>query len=232
MMPWPLCSQVGSAAAAAAAAATGAATRSVARLPPPGGMRQVPLPPCPLPPSCLTNAGHHPHVELLGVSTVAGNQTVEKTTENALRVLAAAGLPHVPVVAGQARPLLRHAPLLCPEIHGDTGLDGPLGGPILPPSAHSAQQLLPGKAVVLMFERIAAAFARLLGVTTDLGGGDGSCGSSSDGGGGDGGGGARVHLVATGALTNVALLLALYPEVAAMVEVGGGVRERGCRVDG
>lgn len=34
-------------------------------------------------------------MKLLGISTVAGNQTVEKVTQNALDVLQAAGLPHV-----------------------------------------------------------------------------------------------------------------------------------------
>jgi hypothetical protein len=37
-------------------------------------------------------AGHNKRVQLIGISTVAGNQTVEKVTENALAVLAAAGL--------------------------------------------------------------------------------------------------------------------------------------------
>ncbi len=37
-------------------------------------------------------AGFNPCIQLLGVSTVAGNQTVEKTTQNALDVLDAAGL--------------------------------------------------------------------------------------------------------------------------------------------
>ena len=39
---------------------------------------------------CL--AGHHPKLRLLGISTVAGNQTVEKTTANAVSMAAAAGL--------------------------------------------------------------------------------------------------------------------------------------------
>jgi len=34
-----------------------------------------------------------PELDLLGVTTVHGNQTVEKTTANALRVLALAGAP-------------------------------------------------------------------------------------------------------------------------------------------
>lgn len=129
---------------------------------------------------------------------MAGNQTVEKVTDNALRVLAAAGLQHVPVVQGAARPLLRPAPLLCAEIHGDSGLDGPLGGPVLPPTPHAA---LPGKAAVVMFERICAAHRQLSAA----------------------GSGERVQLVATAALTNVALLLSVFPEVKDMIEVGGWV---------
>src|ERR671910_562433 len=49
-----------------------------------------------------------PEVELLGVTTVHGNQTLEKTTANALRVLELAGRSDVPVGAGarggRARP--------------------------------------------------------------------------------------------------------------------------------
>lgn len=40
-------------------------------------------------------AGHSPRTDLLGISTVAGNQTVEKVTNNALRVLQAAGLDSI-----------------------------------------------------------------------------------------------------------------------------------------
>ncbi|HYX89350.1 MAG TPA: nucleoside hydrolase [Gaiellaceae bacterium] len=65
-----------------------------------------------------------PEVELLGVTTVAGNQTVEKTTANALRVLELAGRGDVPVAAGAPRPLVR-GPFVAAYVHGDTGLDGP-----------------------------------------------------------------------------------------------------------
>ena len=36
----------------------------------------------------LVLAAHHPALKLVGVSTVHGNQTAEKTTNNALRILA------------------------------------------------------------------------------------------------------------------------------------------------
>ena len=47
-----------------------------------------------------------PELELLGVTTVAGNQTVDKTTANALRVLELAGREDVRVARGADRPLV------------------------------------------------------------------------------------------------------------------------------
>lgn len=41
------------------------------------------------------SAGHNSKLRLLGISTVAGNQTVEKVTVNALGVVDAAGLQHI-----------------------------------------------------------------------------------------------------------------------------------------
>src|SRR5436190_19459444 len=65
-----------------------------------------------------------PELELLGVTTVAGNQTLAKTTANALRVLESAGRADVPVAAGADRPLVRE-PAVAADVHGETGLDGP-----------------------------------------------------------------------------------------------------------
>jgi pyrimidine-specific ribonucleoside hydrolase len=65
-----------------------------------------------------------PEVQLLGVSTVAGNQTLEKTTANAIRVLEFAGRPDIEVAAGADRPLVRD-PHVAANVHGETGLDGP-----------------------------------------------------------------------------------------------------------
>lgn len=63
------------------------------------------------------------HLDVLGITTVAGNQTIEKTTINALKVLELAELTHIPVARGSARPLVSE-PLHAPIIHGETGLDG------------------------------------------------------------------------------------------------------------
>jgi inosine-uridine nucleoside N-ribohydrolase len=65
-----------------------------------------------------------PEVELLGVTTVAGNQTLEKTTANALKVLEYVERTDVPVYAGAPRPIVREQ-WAAEFVHGETGLDGP-----------------------------------------------------------------------------------------------------------
>ncbi|HET9287987.1 MAG TPA: nucleoside hydrolase [Gaiella sp.] len=72
-----------------------------------------------------------PELELLGVTTTYGNQTLEKTTANAIRVLELAGRPDVPVAAGADRPLEREL-VVAAHVHGESGLDGPT---LPPPSA-------------------------------------------------------------------------------------------------
>jgi inosine-uridine nucleoside N-ribohydrolase len=65
-----------------------------------------------------------PEVELIGVTTVSGNQTLEKTTTNALRVLELVGRDDVPVSAGADRPLKRDL-FVAAYVHGESGLEGP-----------------------------------------------------------------------------------------------------------
>jgi purine nucleosidase/pyrimidine-specific ribonucleoside hydrolase len=124
-----------------------------------------------------------PELELLGVTTVAGNQTLEKTTANAIRVLELAGAD-VPVAAGADRPLVRE-PYVAAFVHGDTGLDGP---DLPPPQGRPVDE----HAVDFLAERI-----------------DGTT------------------LVATGPLTNVALLLARHPHArpGRIVLMGGAIAE-------
>jgi purine nucleosidase/pyrimidine-specific ribonucleoside hydrolase len=129
-----------------------------------------------------------PELELAAVTTVAGNQTIEKVTANAIRVLDVAGADAIPVAAGAERPLV-HPARVASEVHGETGLDGP---ELRPPSREPE----PVHAVELM--------ARLLRE--------------------------RPHtLVPVGPLTNVALLLALHPDVAERIErivlMGGAIAE-------
>jgi inosine-uridine nucleoside N-ribohydrolase len=71
----------------------------------------------------LLAAGHRA-IQLVGITTVAGNQTLDRTTLNACAVCTVGCIETVPVVPGCDRPLLR--PLLTAAvIHGPTGLDGP-----------------------------------------------------------------------------------------------------------
>ncbi len=65
----------------------------------------------------------NPAIDLVAITTVAGNQTLERTTENARRVLALAGRADVPVAAGADRPLTREL-VVAPDIHGASGIDG------------------------------------------------------------------------------------------------------------
>jgi len=65
-----------------------------------------------------------PEVEVCGISTVAGNQTLDKTTKNALKVLELADRTDIPVVAGADAPLQRTLRTAA-NVHGESGLDGP-----------------------------------------------------------------------------------------------------------
>lgn len=68
-------------------------------------------------------AAASPALDLVAITTVAGNQTLEKTTLNARRVCSVAGIVDVPIAAGCDRPLARE-PLVAEDIHGASGLDG------------------------------------------------------------------------------------------------------------
>lgn len=89
-------------------------------------------------------AAAHPSVELLAITTVAGNQSVEKTTLNARRVCDVAGIDGVPIAAGRDRPM-HGAPLDSENIHGGSGLDGPGFGdaePVVPQDPRDALTLI------------------------------------------------------------------------------------------
>jgi inosine-uridine nucleoside N-ribohydrolase len=122
-----------------------------------------------------------PEVELLGVTTVAGNQTLEKTTANAIRVLELVGRGDLPVAAGADRPLEREL-FVAGYVHGESGLDGPaLPSPEAEPVDQHAPDFLadrimaspepvtlvptgPLTNVALLLERHAEAAARLDGI--------------------------------------------------------------------
>jgi pyrimidine-specific ribonucleoside hydrolase len=65
-----------------------------------------------------------PELELRAVTTVSGNQTLDKTTNNALRVLELAGRTDIPVYAGADAPFVRQRDVAA-HVHGESGLDGP-----------------------------------------------------------------------------------------------------------
>lgn len=68
-------------------------------------------------------AAASPALELEAITTVAGNQTLEKVSLNARRVCTVAGITGVPIAAGCDRPL-RRPRIVAGEIHGASGLDG------------------------------------------------------------------------------------------------------------
>jgi purine nucleosidase len=83
-----------------------------------------------------------PAIDLVAVTTVHGNQTIEKVTRNALAVARVAGITGVPFAAGAHRPLVR-VPEVAAAIHGESGLDGPtLPSPAFEPDARHAVDLI------------------------------------------------------------------------------------------
>jgi inosine-uridine nucleoside N-ribohydrolase len=75
-----------------------------------------------------------PELDLQAVTTVSGNQTLDKTTNNALRVLELAGRTDIPVYAGADAPFVRKRDVAA-HVHGESGLDGP----DLPPPSQSTR---------------------------------------------------------------------------------------------
>lgn len=68
-------------------------------------------------------AAASPALELEAITTVAGNQTLDKVTLNARRVCSIAGIHDVPIAAGRDAPLHRER-IVAEDIHGASGLDG------------------------------------------------------------------------------------------------------------
>ncbi|CAG8044071.1 unnamed protein product [Penicillium olsonii] len=138
-------------------------------------------------------AAHHPGLNLLGISTIHGNASLEKTTANAGSVLTAIGKPDVPVYPGSQKPFSRPA-LHAPDIHGESGLDG--------------TDLLPKAATPPITDKNTILAMRDALLAQPKG---------------------APWVVATGTLTNVALLFATFPEVvehiAGLSLMGGAIGE-------
>lgn len=123
----------------------------------------------------MTLAVASPKIELLAVTTSAGNQTPDKTLNNAMRMLKLLGREDIPVAGGNRTPLVK--PLeTAGEVHGESGLDGyPLPEPDFQPVELTAIELI----------------AKTLKESAT-----------------------PVTLVVTGPMTNAALFLRVYPELA------------------
>ncbi|KAG8753145.1 Uridine nucleosidase 1 [Ceratobasidium sp. 428] len=142
-----------------------------------------------------------PNVELMGVSTVHGNASSVNTFTNAIRLLHAYGAgSKVKVHAGAAQPLLRPT-RADPEIHGVDGLGGVIG--------------LPGSddpAVASLFDQ-----SKSLRAIQGLEAATRWCAEKNT----------KLHIIASGPLTNIALFSAAHPELISHIEqiifMGGGV---------
>jgi len=73
-------------------------------------------------------AAAHPKIDLLGITIVAGNQTLDKTVVNGLNVCQLLGID-AKVYAGMPKPLVREQ-VVAGNVHGESGLDGPVFGPL------------------------------------------------------------------------------------------------------
>ena len=64
------------------------------------------------------------HLDVVGITTVGGNQDINKVTTNALKLVEVGQMTEIPVARGMAYPLVK-PPHYAPEVHGETGMDGP-----------------------------------------------------------------------------------------------------------
>lgn len=120
-------------------------------------------------------AAHPEEFDILAITTVSGNQTIGKVTQNALNLVDFYKLD-VPVARGMAEPITR-IPVYAEETHGETGL----GYCVLPVTSRCAEE----EHAVLYLRKI------LLSLPEKE----------------------RITFIATGPLTNLAMLLKLFPEV-------------------
>lgn len=120
-------------------------------------------------------AAHPEAFQLIALTTVNGNQTIEKVTRNALDLIEFYEMD-VPVAKGMDSPIIRE-PVYAPDAHGETGL----GYCILPASVRSQEK----EQGVLYLRRILEELPE----------------------------GEKITLLATGPLTNLAMLFKMFPEV-------------------
>eukprot|EP00210_Caulerpa_lentillifera_P003522 g3361.t1 len=144
-------------------------------------------------------AGCHPEIELLGISTVSGNQEISKVTSNALRVVTYAGLKNIEVYEGIGKPLLAET-IHVPEIHGKTGMDTASDSNS---SKSDFNQKFPVKQTKNPQKAVFALRDAILANSHSI-----------------------VRVICTGPLTNMAVFLTLFPELINKIEVvcmGGAI---------
>ncbi len=73
--------------------------------------------------AALIFAARSPELEVVGITCVAGNVEVDKTSENALRLCGLAQCRNIPVTKGMAQPLFGEL-TTATHVHGKSGLDG------------------------------------------------------------------------------------------------------------
>jgi len=67
-------------------------------------------------------AAAHDDIEILGITCVAGNATLDNTTINALKICSLIGANNIPIFAGADRPLYYEL-VTAEHVHGKSGLD-------------------------------------------------------------------------------------------------------------
>lgn len=89
-------------------------------------------------------------LELLAVTTVTGNSSLEKVTNNAVKVLTKAGVLNIPVARGMAEPLVRNliGDQFGTQVHGESGL----GGPKLPENGFEISELSAVEMIIRVLE--------------------------------------------------------------------------------
>jgi pyrimidine-specific ribonucleoside hydrolase len=84
-------------------------------------------------------------LDVLAVTTSAGNQTPDKTLNNALRILTLLKRHDIPVAGGAIKPIAREL-IIADNVHGESGLDGPeLPAPGFAPQSKNAIQVIAEK---------------------------------------------------------------------------------------
>lgn len=103
------------------------------------------------------------HFDLIGITTVHGNASLENTTRNALSVMALGGID-LPLAAGRGEPLVAKAHEAT-EIHGKTGLDGAtLPAPTREPIAQHAVDFI----IEMAYQHRGELVIALIGPQTNL----------------------------------------------------------------